>query len=279
MKNSSAEWLQSLMYPVNRQLVGDDPLHSQFPIFPWITPWVHPTIVDLIEHCGIVRELDAGEPLFSTNEKISSLVYVISGVTARCLANPDAQSKQAIALAPPGHFAAGNLNFFSHRHAIGRYYTLTPAKLIYCPRDILQAVIQKDMDLFKRVVIQFEMTSLSDRLGFACLSLLSAEERLKVLALIWAVNYGRFVQKDNQFWVKMPTPMSRDVRTRVTSTSLFWVDRTLKQWKQSKLWIRDGNWVYMKLALVEPIYQWIRHAGEEASDYLYPEQLETLIGQ
>ena len=279
MKNSSAEWLQSLMYPVNRQLVGDDPLHSQFPIFPWITPWVHPTIVDLIEHCGIVRELDAGEPLFSTNEKISSLVYVISGVTARCLANPDAQSKQAIALAPPGHFAAGNLNFFSHRHAIGRYYTLTPAKLIYCPRDILQAVIQKDMDLFKRVVIQFEMTSLSDRLGFACLSLLSAEERLKVLALIWAVNYGRFVQKDNQFWVKMPTPMSRDVRTRVTSTWLFWVDRTLKQWKQSKLWIRDGNWVYMKLALVEPIYQWIRHAGEEASDYLYPEQLETLIGQ
>lgn len=267
------------MYPVNRQLVGDDPLHSQFPIFPWITPWVHPTIVDLIEHCGIVRELDAGEPLFSTNEKISSLVYVISGVTARCLANPDAQSKQAIALAPPGHFAAGNLNFFSHRHAIGRYYTLTPAKLIYCPRDILQAVIQKDMDLFKRVVIQFEMTSLSDRLGFACLSLLSAEERLKVLALIWAVNYGRFVQKDNQFWVKMPTPMSRDVRTRVTSTSLFWVDRTLKQWKQSKLWIRDGNWVYMKLALVEPIYQWIRHAGEKASDYLYPEQLETLIGQ
>lgn len=279
MKNTSAEWLQSLMYPVNRQLVGDDPLHSQFPIFPWITPWVHPTIVDLIEHCGIVRELDAGEPLFSTNEKISSLVYVISGVTARCLANPDAQSKQAIALAPPGHFAAGNLNFFSHRHAIGRYYTLTPAKLIYCPRDILQAVIQKDMDLFKRVVIQFEMTSLSDRLGFACLSLLSAEERLKVLALIWAVNYGRFVQKDNQFWVKMPTPMSRDVRTRVTSTSLFWVDRTLKQWKQSKLWIRDGNWVYMKLALVEPIYQWIRHAGEEVSDYLYPEQLETLIGQ
>ncbi len=326
MKNTSAEWLQSLMYPVNRQLVGDDPLHSQFPIFPWITPWVHPTIVDLIEHCGIVRELDAGEPLFSTNEKISSLVYVISGVTARCLANPEAQSKQAIALAPPGHFAAGNLNFFSHRHAIGRYYTLTPAKLIYCPRDIsqskqaialappghfaagnlnffshrhaigryytltpakliycprdiLQAVIQKDMDLFKRVVIQFEMTSLSDRLGFACLSLLSAEERLKVLALIWAVNYGRFVQKDNQFWVKMPTPMSRDVRTRVTSTSLFWVDRTLKQWKQSKLWIRDGNWVYMKLALVEPIYQWIRHAGEEASDYLYPEQLETLIGQ
>ncbi len=279
MKNTSAEWLQSLMYPVNRQLVGDDPLHSQFPIFPWITPWVHPTIVDLIEHCGIVRELDTGEPLFSTNEKISSLVYVISGVTARCLANPDAQSKQAIALAPPGHFAAGNLNFFSHRHAIGRYYTLTPAKLIYCPRDILQAVIQKDMDLFKRVVIQFEMTSLSDRLGFACLSLLSAEERLKVLALIWAVNYGRFVQKDNQFWVKMPTPMSRDVRTRVTSTSLFWVDRTLKQWKQSKLWIRDGNWVYMKLALVEPIYQWIRHAGEEASDYLYPEQLETLIGQ
>ena len=279
MKNTSAEWLQSLMYPVNRQLVGDDPLHSQFPIFPWITPWVHPTIVDLIEHCGIVRELDAGEPLFSTNEKISSLVYVISGVTARCLANPDAQSKQAIALAPPGHFAAGNLNFFSHRHAIGRYYTLTPAKLIYCPRDILQAVIQKDMDLFKRVVIQFEMTSLSDRLGFACLSLLSAEERLKVLALIWAVNYGRFVQKDNQFWVKMPTPMSRDVRTRVTSTSLFWVDRTLKQWKQSKLWIRDGNWVYMKLALVEPIYQWIRHAGEEASDYLSPEQLETLIGQ
>lgn len=279
MKNTSAEWLQSLMYPVNRQLVGDDPLHSQFPIFPWITPWVHPTIVDLIEHCGIVRELDAGEPLFSTNEKISSLVYVISGVTARCLANPDAQSKQAIALAPPGHFAAGNLNFFSHRHAIGRYYTLTPAKLIYCPRDILQAVIQKDIDLFKRVVIQFEMTSLSDRLGFACLSLLSAEERLKVLALIWAVNYGRFVQKDNQFWVKMPTPMSRDVRTRVTSTSLFWVDRTLKQWKQSKLWIRDGNWVYMKLALVEPIYQWIRHAGEEASDYLYPEQLETLIGQ
>ena len=62
MKNTSAEWLQSLMYPVNRQLVGDDPLHSQFPIFPWITPWVHPTIVDLIEHCGIVRELDAGEP-------------------------------------------------------------------------------------------------------------------------------------------------------------------------------------------------------------------------
>ncbi len=88
MKNSSTEWLQTLMHPVNRKLVGDDPLHSQFPIFPWITPWVHPSIVDLIMHCGIERELDAGQQLFGSGEKISSLVYVTSGVTGALFSKP-----------------------------------------------------------------------------------------------------------------------------------------------------------------------------------------------
>lgn len=277
MKRFSPGWHQAIMRSDNFRRVSHDPLRSNFPVLPWLTHWVDPKIAELIDHCGIEKELGAGEPIFSSNEKIASLVLLKSGVTARGLANPDAQSRRACALATPNRIAAGNLNFFSHRHAIGRYYTITPAKLVYCPRDLLLSVVRKDIDLFQLLVTQFELATLSDRLGFACMSLLDASDRLKVLNLIWAVNFGTFVTESGGQWIKMPVPMGRSVRAQVTGTSVFWVDQTLKKWRSAGLWRCEGDWAWIKTELIAGVYEWIKSAGEASSDYRYPDAVESLI--
>ncbi|MFU0842592.1 MAG: hypothetical protein ACFWTZ_08325 [Burkholderia sp.] len=277
MKTYSSSWFEALQHPSCLGKIGPDPLTSDFPVLPWLTQRVHPAIAAMIEQCGIERELPTGENLFQPGTKIASLVLIESGVTARCLGNPHAQAKQAIALATPGHFAAGNLNFFSHRHAIGRYYTLTPAKLIYCPRKLLGALLDKDTKLFKQVVVQFELSSLSDRLGFACISLLGAEDRLKVLFLVWGINFGTLIESRGATYIRMPSPLTRQVRASVISSSVYWIDHTLKKWKAAGIWKRDGEWEYCRLSFLKDIYDWLRRAGESSSDYAYPEDLKSLF--
>lgn len=277
MKTYSASWLEALQRPSCLAKIGSDPLTSDFPVLPWLTQRVHPDIAAMIEQCGIERELPAGESLFEPGTKIASLVLIESGVTARCLGNPNAQTKQAIALATPGHFAAGNLNFFSHRHAIGRYYTLTPSRLVYCPRKLLAALLERDPVLFKRTVVQFELATLSDRLGFACISLLGAEERLKVLFLVWGINFGTLTEARGETYIRMPSPLTRRVRASVISSSVFWIDHTLKKWKSDRIWKREGEWEYCRLTFLKGVYDWLRRAGESSSDYAYPERLESLF--
>lgn len=76
---------------------------------------------------GEVRELNPGDWLYP-HVQVRSYMLVESGMTGRIVATVDGQSGAgAMALSTPMRNAAGNLNWLTHRSAIGRYQALLTA--------------------------------------------------------------------------------------------------------------------------------------------------------
>lgn len=275
MAQLSQQWFASIAHGRNG---SSDPnvLFKPFPLMPWLHPRLHPALTEIIQRVGLTKKLSANENLFPANDKVDHLVYVQKGVTGRSIGDPNRQAAKAIAFSTPGHIAAGNLNIYSARPAIGRYFAITDAELIYCPRDLFLSLIDTDEELKRIACIQFECCSLSDRLGFCCMSLLGAEDRMKALLVTWACNYGELVTKNSETWIKSPTPLPRQTRAFVGNTSLVWLDKTLKLWKDQGVYRRKGEWVYLKPELIDPVYKWMRQS-EEKSDFTYPESISDLV--
>lgn len=248
---------------------------SPIPIMPWITHRLDPAFLSLVLRLGLRRNVRAGDLLFEHSQKIDELLVVTRGITARSMGNLDGQ---AIGLATPGRIAAGNLNFFSGRHAIGRYFAITDCELRVCPRSLLLPVLESDPELLKICAVQFECCALSDRLSFACLSLLEARDRLKAFLATWAVNYGELlVDNAGNRWIRMPIPTTIQTQSQIVNTSLNWVDRILHGWRKSGLWRRDREWVCVSPILLEETYHWMRSLEEGDNLFHYPDSLETLI--
>ena len=276
MRNVTTSWLAAISRARNG--AGDaDVLDRPFPILPWLTVALHPRLIDLIDRIGLASTYEADEYLLDPNEPVNKVAYVRRGVTGRSAGDPHGQKASAIAISTPGHIAYGNLNFFTERHAIGRYFALTPAEIVVCDRNLLYSLIFKDPELLELTVKQFECCMLSDRLAFASLALLNAENRLKAFGCTWAANYGERVEKADGEWIKMPAPMSRRVRTAIISVSGNWLDGKLQEWMKAGVWLREGDWVWVRADFLDPVYVWMLRAEGRSVRFDYPEHLAELI--
>ena len=247
------------------------------PIMPWITHQLDPDLLALVLRLGERRKFRSGDLLFENNQKIDALMIVIRGVTARSMGNLDGQ---AIGLATPKRIAAGNLNFFSGRHAIGRYFAITDSELCVCSRSLLLSVLEAQPQLMKTCAVQFECCALSDRLSFACLSLLDARDRLKAFLTTWAVNFGELLKDESGLiWIRMPVPTTIQVESQIVNTSLNWVDRILHDWRESGLWRRERESVIVSPSLLEETYRWMRSLEEGDNLFRYPSSLTLLLEQ
>lgn len=125
MRNVSNEWLAAIStgrdYSIDEKKRG-----CAVPVTPWLHPPVGKRLRDLITKLGTVRELDRQEILYPQGRKISDIVLVQQGVTARSFGNAVSGPKAA-AISTPGHFACGNLNFLTRRPSLGTYFALTKA--------------------------------------------------------------------------------------------------------------------------------------------------------
>lgn len=273
MARLSQRWQDSILQSRN-QSCGQSVLDSTFPIMPWITPALDPKLEALILRIGARRNFEPGELLFAKDQKIDQLAIVCRGVTAQGIGN---FSQYAVGLATPGRIAAGNLNFFSERHAIGRYFALTTAEVCFCPRSLLLSILRRDERLFMSCVAQFECSALSDRLSFACLFLGDAVLRLKALTATWALNYGSLEKVNGKEWIRMPVPMTIRVRSQVINATSNWVDRIIAGWRKAGLCRREGEVVFVSIQLIEEGYTWLRSIEEADNKFHYPHSIRTLF--
>lgn len=111
MGNVSTEWLAAIStgrdYSIDEKKKG-----CAVPVTPWLHPPVGKRLRDLITKLGTVRELERQEILYPQGRKVSDIVLVQQGVTARNFGNAVSGPKAA-AISTPGHFACGNLNFLT----------------------------------------------------------------------------------------------------------------------------------------------------------------------
>lgn len=122
MGNVSTEWLAAIStgrdYSIDEKKKG-----CAVPVTPWLHPPVGKRLRDLITKLGTVRELERQEILYPQGRKVSDIVLVQQGVTARHFGNAVSGPKAA-AISTPGHFACGNLNFLTRRPSLGTYFAL-----------------------------------------------------------------------------------------------------------------------------------------------------------
>ena len=275
MAKLSKAWHKTLIQCSFDSVLDDAIERSPVPIMPWITHRLDPDLLSLMLRLGLKRTIRAGNLLFGHSEKIDELIVVRRGITARSMGNLDGR---AIGLATPGRIAAGNLNFFSGRHAIGRYFAITDCELCVCPRSLLLSVLESEPRLFKICAVQFECCVLSDRLSFACLSLLDGRERLQAFLATWAVNYGQMLEdEDGSRWIRMPVPTTIQTQSQIVNTTLNWVDRILHHWRKRGLWRRKGEWIFVSPIVLEEAYRWMRSLEEGDNLFHYPSSLSALI--
>ena len=229
-----------------RRLPAQDYIY-RLPLMPWICPPLHPELARVVENIGVHAVLLPGERLFQTGEPVRHIALVRRGMVARKLGDYGSVSDNHIALAPPGNLASGNLNLFSHRPAVGSYSALMTSEIIWCDQRAFLAVVEKDPDLLKLLLLQCELSALSDRLTFACKLLQKADVSLRIFNLVWAFNYGH-IEGDR---VVAQRVLTRDQVKNVLGCSIGWLDRILKEWRAQGVRSEAAGTVSYPLAFLE----------------------------
>lgn len=172
-----------------RCLPIEDYFH-RIPLVPWICPPLHPELLRLLENIGQETVLAPGEQIYREGEPVSCFAVVKKGLVARKLGTYGAKSDNQIGLAGPGNIATGNLNILSHRPAVGAYEAILPTSIVWCEQREFFEIARRNPDLFMLLATQCELSMLSDRLAFACLTLLGSEQAMKVVLLSWTSHFG-----------------------------------------------------------------------------------------
>lgn len=261
MNRRSLAWYAAIEKTVDLPWDAEHPVTE--PVVPFITHAVHPKVVELMLRLGIERHLRAGELIYRTGEPVEHLVLVKKGITAREVG----QGSNVIAIATPGHFACGNLNFFSSLACIGRYFALVDSEILFVPQRLMRQMLKTEPDLGHIFSVQLELCTLSDRMAFGAYALSAVSERLKVFFIAWYRNYGRLLQQGaGGSWCVMPLPVQRKYLASVINSSRVWLDKTFKDWSDRGLYALQGDYVLMRPVLLESAYRWMIGMEEAAKN-------------
>ena len=184
------------------------------------------------------------ERYFFPTTQVTHFVLVRDGLTARIASTFDGQpGAGAMALSPPNRLACGNLNWTTHRPAIGRYMTLTHATLSSISHNQFDEVISDvPKEILRKLFMQFELNNLSDRMGFALLALMPAIVRFQALFLSWAVYFGTIENVSGEGdIVTMPAPGRRWHIEQVICSSSVTLDKIVAELAQTHGYERCGD--------------------------------------
>lgn len=219
----------------------------RIPLVPWLCPPLHPELLRLLENLGRETVLQPGEQIYHEGEPVSRFAVVKKGLVARKLGSYGAKSDNQVGLAGPGNIATGNLNMLSHRPAVGAYEAILPTSIVWCEQKTFFEIARQDPDLFMLLATQCELSSLSDRLAFASLTLLESDQAAKLLLLSWASHFGH-LEGDH---VVAPHVFTRGIIRSVLGCSMGWIDRLTADWRRRNALRIEGRIVYYGLDILQ----------------------------
>lgn len=278
MRRFSQEWFDALS---RCRFAGQWPDWSgprAAPVMPWITAPIHPYLRKAFDHMGEVRELNPGDWLYP-HVQVRSYMLVEAGLTGRIVATADGQSGAgAMALSTPMRNAAGNLNWLTHRSAIGRYQALSHVRLREIPHsEALAFLMQADKDFYLALYAQMELINLSDRFGFAILALLPAIDRFKALLTAWSLFYGEVSEGPRGLRIRVPIPGRKNHIAQVIRTSSVTLDGILRELKTAENWEREGDFVTFNASTLQSVHEWMRHAEGKGAYLARPARVEDML--
>lgn len=275
MKTQSQQWFREI------ETIREEPWSAEqppaAPVVPSITAPLHPELRRLFENIGVRKTLEPGERLFTGDSSVNSLALVTRGITARELGL--GYGCNAIGIATPGRLACGNLNFYSSHACIGNYFAIVNAEVLIVPQETLRRVFAKLPDLGWLFSVNSELCALSDRLTFAAMTMLEAEDRVASFVIAWAANYGyRLRDEEGAEWISIPSLIQRRYLEKAVKASHTVLDRVLCGWKQRGLLRREGSRVWVRPEALASCYEWIRGL-EEPSRFARPRTVAEAVAE
>ncbi|BBF22629.1 hypothetical protein [Sutterella megalosphaeroides] len=243
------------------------------PVMPWVTPKVPRVLADLMREVGRTVELDAGAYVFPPQTSFGALVLLTDGLGARAFGSPLNQKASAIALSIPGRILGGNHCFWSERPGIGRYVTLTPARVVFAPRAALKARLRAEPELLELAAAELDLCLQSDRIGFGAIALLSVRMRLLLWALTWGLVYGELAGDRVRIAPSLPV----ELLASVVSANVSQVKRDLALLRDAGDWKRTDTGIDVRAALFDEPWQWLRRSEEHVSLHPRPADWRVLF--
>ena len=278
MRRFSPEWFKALS---RCRFAGAWPDWSgprTAPVMPWLTLPIHPILRRTFDRMGEERTFNPGDWLFP-HVQVRRYLLIEEGLTGRIVATVDGQSGAgAMALATPMRNAAGNLNWLTHRAAIGRYQALSHVRVREIPHsEAIAFLADADKEFFMALFAQMELINLSDRLGFAILALLSAMDRFKALLVAWSLFYGELEDGPRGLRVRIPIPGRKHHIAQVIRTSDVTLDSIMRECRGLDHWEREGDFVTFDAAGLQSVHEWMRYAEGTEAYLARPARVEDML--
>lgn len=277
-KRFSKEWFEALK---TERFCGEWSTERgpKLPTHPWVTPPLHPVLRAYFDRFAEEQRLLPEKQFFPTTQ-VTHFVLVREGLTARIASTFDGQpGAGAMALSPPNRLACGNLNWTTHRPAIGRYMSLSHVKIAGISHVQFDTLIANaPVDVLRKLFTQFELNNLSDRMGFSLIALMPAMTRFQALFLSWAVYFGRIENVPGVGdVVTMPAPGRRWHIEQVIRASSVTLDKILSEAAARFGYERMGEFVRFRAEMLQPAHDWMRYGDGDGIIYKRPEHVEDLL--
>lgn len=261
-------WLETVSNP--RPRAWSLPIGAHEPLMPWITPPVPEELEALFRAEGQVRELKAGEYVYTPNMPLSLMSLVVEGVAGRSYGSMYNQPKQGMALAVAHRICGGNHTFHSRRPGNGRYFAVTPLVVMTLSNDKIKEAMEADADLRRKVDVQLECCIQSDRIGLAANSVLKVQERVNLYFLTWAFAYGQLEKRGSTEWVRFDAVLPQTQIQRVSSASLIQVKRCYADLKAAGDLDVDGSTLYLRSRALDSVWAWLKSGEEITCEFSRP---------
>lgn len=281
VKRFSVRWYKTLRDNQRFHRAWPDFHGPRMPTMPWLTPPLHPELLQKLFALGHVYDFEAGQPLLA-DSLVTVFGLVLEGLTGRIASTLEGQRARAMALSSPRRLACGNLNFSTRRPAIGRYVSLTKSRVMFVRSGAIEELLAQESRDFARIFFtQIELCTLSDRLGFAILSLLPAPMRLQALLLAWAEYYGCITSVPGQGdIITMPVPGRREHIEQVVSVSAATLDKLIAELHEHYRYERDSDdFVHFQASYLQPAHEWMSYADGDNAEYRRPKRVEDMLYQ
>lgn len=281
VKRFSVRWYKTLRDDQRFHSAWPDFHGPRMPTMPWITPPLHPELLQKLFALGHIYDFEAGQPLLA-DSLVTAFGIVLEGLTGRIASTLEGQRARAMALSSPRRWAFGNLNFYTRRPAIGRYVSLTKSRVMLVRDGAIEDLLEQESRNFSRLFFtQIELCILSDRLGFAVLSLLPAPMRLQAFLLAWAEYYGHIENLPGRGDViTMPVPGRREHIEQVISVSLATLDKLITDLHANAQYERDNeDFVQFQASALQPAHEWMSYADGDNAEYRRPKRVEDMLYQ
>ena len=240
------------------------------PLVCWLTPRVPERIEALLRRTGAVKNFEAGEYVFHSDEYYGSIVMLTRGLGGRAFGSETSQASDAIALSVPYRIIGGNHCFFSGLPGIGRYFLLTSGEGVVAPKEAVMEELRRDTALFEEFAAFLDRLFQSDRIGFGAIALLPVRKRILLWALSWGITYGDLVTEGGVEWLEIEPSLSALLLSRVASANLSQIKRDLAQMRREEVYKRDGARLLVRADALDDVWRWLRDSEERTTRFKRP---------